>query len=91
VLVAHQLLALRHVGGIERAVTALRRRILRAQRPQWVGFPKSRRQSGPDRSVSNDLLTGPWVRPVAAYAGVATVSLAGFLQAQNGAAGQQRA
>ena len=30
----------------------------------------------PDRSVSDDLLTGPWARPVAAYAGVATVSLA---------------
>jgi hypothetical protein len=52
---------------------------------------KERRQSGPDRSVSNDLLTSPWVRPIAAYAGVATVSLAGFLQAQNGAAGQERA
>jgi hypothetical protein len=44
----------------------------------------------PDRSVSNDLLTGPWVRPVATYAGVATVSLAGFLRAQNGAAGHDR-
>jgi hypothetical protein len=70
---------------------ALRRRVLIAELLERVGFSKSRRQSGPDRSVSNDLLTGPWVRPVAAYAGVATVSLAGFLQAQNGAAGQVRA
>jgi hypothetical protein len=58
--------------------------------PLWVGFSKSRRQSGPDRAVSKDLLSGPWVRTLAAYAGVATVSPAGFLQAQNGAAGQER-
>jgi hypothetical protein len=54
---------------------------------EWVGFSKSHRQSGPDRAVSNDLLTSPWVRTVAAYAGVATVSPTGLLQAQNGAAG----
>jgi hypothetical protein len=47
------------------------------------------RESRPDRAISNELLSGPWVRTVAAYAGVATVSPAGLLQAQNDAAGHQ--
>ena len=56
-----------------------------------VGYSKSRRQWRPDRAVTNNVLSGPWVRTVAAYAGVATVSPAVSLQAQNGAAGHDRA
>src|SRR5437016_4643213 len=55
-----------------------------------VGFSKSRRQWEPNRAVSNDLLSGPWVRTVAAYAGVATVSPASLVQAENGAAGHKQ-
>jgi hypothetical protein len=62
----------------------------RPKRRERVGFSKSGRQSGPDRAVSNDLLSGPLVRTVAAYEGVATVSPAGLLQAQNGAAGHEQ-